>query len=115
MATNFNDKMAITRQDTQFDRIQYILAPGCYRRLGKRVKHEGNLLGERSPHSETECQKICDNTVNCQSFAYELKWSWCWLYDRKLYGNEEQITWYNIYTVFKSDCGKYDKENLKFF
>ena len=107
--------MAITRLDAEFDRIQYISAPGCtYRRFGKRVKYEGNLLGQRSPYSETECQEICDNTVNCQSFAYQPNTDKCWLYDRKLYGGEEQITHDNVYTVFKSDCGKYDNENFKF-
>ena len=101
---------------------QYILVSRCdYKKLEKRVKDEGNKLGVTSPYSEAECQVICDNTLNCQSFGYDPNKHECWFYDRRLYGSEEQKgcqfcfpSCTCMYTVYKDECGKCDKERNRF-
>ena len=55
---------------------------------------------------------MCDNTANCQSFTYEPKKKKCYLHDKKMRADEDQIVKGNMYTVFQDDCSKYDEFEL---
>ena len=76
------------------------------------VTTEGNALGTYSLKSQKECETLCDNTPKCNSFGYEPYSDnggnprGCWLSDALIYGHEEQMIWYNIYTVYRT-CGKH--------
>ena len=55
---------------------------------------------------------MCDNTAHCQSFIYEPNRKKCYLYDKKIHGDEDQKVEWNMYTVFQDDCSKYDEFEL---
>ena len=76
-----------------------------------RVKDEGMGLGVKFDKTQKECEDICDVTDQCKSFSYEPDKNKCYLFDRELTGMEQQIQWYNIYTVYMS-CGKYVHKTL---
>ena len=80
-----------------------------YYRMKNRVFDEGVSLGKHGNKTLEECRNICDSLPRCQSFGYAdntdgVNPNTCWLFDRTLRGNEPQLVWYGIYTVYKI-CG----------
>ena len=79
---------------------------GCtYKQLKSSVRDEGNALGQHFVNSSKDCEKICDDTITCQSVTYAKNSKTCYLKDRQIAGNEPQTGWDHSYTVYKI-CGE---------
>ena len=88
-----------------YDNLEKFLEVCRYERFQQRVSDEGRQLGNFAGKSQQQCEEKCDNLSGCQSFGYQPSESKCWLFDKALDGNEPEISYHDIYTVYKK-CGK---------
>eukprot|EP00913_Durusdinium_trenchii_P010036 g9417.t1 len=76
----------------------------CYASLDGVARDEGRGLGHLESTYLIECERACDATEGCRSFARCPRWGKCFFKDRSFTGSESTRTNGECATFYQIDC-----------